>query len=74
MVKSGGCFLNYDYVSAPGPVVYRLYRTSFGTPDARAILNQLEWLKQAGFDEVDCLWKDRPSAIFGGFRHKRLWH
>ncbi len=69
LVKPGGCFLNYDFVSAPGPVVHRIYRTRFGGPGARAILNQLEWLKQAGFDEVDCLWKDTRSAIFGGFRH-----
>ncbi|MFC2072323.1 class I SAM-dependent methyltransferase [Chloroflexota bacterium] len=108
LVKSGGCFLNYDLVTAPGHVVQRLYRKerstadqarlkadmgiekspqgleqdvherrsgrmrgpgAFRTPGTLTILAQLEWLKQAGFDEVDCFWKERRNSIFGGFRH-----
>jgi tRNA (cmo5U34)-methyltransferase len=34
-----------------------------------ALANHLEWLRQAGFDEVDCLWKDMRRTIIGGFRH-----
>ncbi|MFC2056975.1 class I SAM-dependent methyltransferase [Chloroflexota bacterium] len=30
--------------------------------------SQLPWLRQAGFDEVDCLWKDIGQAIIGGYR------
>ncbi len=44
-------------------------RAGRGSPGIRTILNQLEWLKQAGFDEVDCLWKDTRNTIIGGFRH-----
>ncbi len=33
------------------------------------LINHLEWLGQAGFDEVDCLWKDMRRAIIGGFKH-----
>jgi len=108
LVKPGGCFLIYDLVTAPGPVVQKIYqkerfiadqallkaetgiekslqeieqeflerrsrtvRAPAGSvpPIARDIFNQLEWLKQVGFDEVDCLWKDTRSTIFGGFRH-----
>jgi tRNA (cmo5U34)-methyltransferase len=29
---------------------------------------QLRWLREAGFKEVDCLWKDRQSAILAAFR------
>lgn len=35
----------------------------------RNVLDQLDWLRQAGFDEVDCFLKDNRNAIFGGFRH-----
>jgi len=35
------------------------------------ITNELEWLVQAGFNEVDCLWKDMRRAILGGFKHDR---
>jgi len=37
-----------------------------GTP---TVMNHLEWLKNAGFDEVDCLWKHTRNAVIGGFRH-----
>jgi tRNA (cmo5U34)-methyltransferase len=33
------------------------------------LVNHLEWLRQAGFDEVDCLWKDIRHAIVGGVKH-----
>jgi tRNA (cmo5U34)-methyltransferase len=40
-----------------------------GHPGVPALTTHLEWLEQAGFDEVDCLWKDMRRAIIGGFRH-----
>jgi tRNA (cmo5U34)-methyltransferase len=36
--------------------------------DTLTTLNHLEWLRQAGFEEVDCLWKDLNQAIIGGFK------
>jgi tRNA (cmo5U34)-methyltransferase len=36
---------------------------------APTLIDQLMWLEQAGFDEVDCLWKDTRRAIIAGFRH-----
>jgi tRNA (cmo5U34)-methyltransferase len=35
------------------------------------VMNHLEWLKEAGFDEVDCLEKHTRNAIIGGFKHKQ---
>jgi tRNA (cmo5U34)-methyltransferase len=35
---------------------------------ALTLVNHLDWLRQAGFDEVDCLWKDLNQAIIGGFK------
>jgi tRNA (cmo5U34)-methyltransferase len=35
------------------------------------LMNQLDWLKQAGFDEVDCLWKEMRRAIISGFKHAK---
>ncbi len=32
------------------------------------LVNHLEWLKQAGFDEVDCLWKDLNHAITAAYK------
>ncbi len=46
----------------------REHRRLVETP---TLSNHLEWLAQAGFDEVDCLWKgkDMWHAVIGGFRH-----
>jgi len=41
---------------------------TIGSP---TVMNHLEWLKEAGFDEVDCLEKHTRNAIIGGFRNKR---
>ena len=40
---------------------------TIGSP---TVMNHLEWLKEAGFDEVDCLEKHTRNAVIGGFRHK----
>jgi tRNA (cmo5U34)-methyltransferase len=29
---------------------------------------QLRWLREAGFEDVECFWKEMQSAIIGGFR------
>jgi tRNA (cmo5U34)-methyltransferase len=29
---------------------------------------QLRWLREAGFEDVECFWKELQSAIIGGFR------
>jgi tRNA (cmo5U34)-methyltransferase len=41
---------------------------SVGSP---TVINHLQWLKEAGFDEVDCLEKRTRNAIIGGFKHSR---
>jgi tRNA (cmo5U34)-methyltransferase len=30
--------------------------------------DQLEWLRNAGFKDVKCVWRDERRAVFGGFR------
>ena len=31
-------------------------------------LRQLLWLQEAGFDPVECFWRNADKAIFGGIR------
>jgi tRNA (cmo5U34)-methyltransferase len=84
LVCQGGCFLNYDRippVSALLAAVYhhaanrvmpaqgtRLSTRATHTEDPATLENQLRWLREAGFDVSDCLWKDLQVAIIGGFR------
>lgn len=59
LLKPGGCFLNYDRVTAAKP----------GQPaEVGTLENQLRWLREDGFDVSDCLWKDGAATIMGGFR------
>jgi tRNA (cmo5U34)-methyltransferase len=37
-------------------------------PEAITLEAQLRWLREAGFREVECFWKEGRSAIIGGFR------
>lgn len=32
------------------------------------VANQLNWLREAGFDEVDCFWREGRDALIGAFR------
>jgi len=50
LVKTGGCFLNYDRRNIP-------------------LADQMKWLREAGFRDVRCFWKDRRRALFGGFEN-----
>lgn len=39
-----------------------------GNPRSPSLESYLHWLRQAGFDEVDCFSKELGQAIFGGYR------
>lgn len=78
LLAPGGCFLNLDIVAAPTPALEELYRRlaeeggwSSGPSGRHSRLHELgqhlEWLREAGFAEVDCFWKQWHLALFGGF-------
>jgi hypothetical protein len=52
LVKSDGCFLNFDRHRPP-------------------IEDQLQWLRGAGFTNVQCFWRDENRAVFGGFKGEK---
>jgi ubiquinone/menaquinone biosynthesis C-methylase UbiE len=49
LVKTGGCFLNFDRM----------------TPSKE---DQLSWLQEAGFRNVQCFWDGGRRALVGGYR------
>ena len=51
LIKTGGCFLNFDRLHPP-------------------LEDQMNWLKQASFVDVDCFWKDQGRGLFGGFKRE----
>ena len=49
LVKSGGCFLNFDRSRPPWE-------------------DQMQWLRDAGFEGVKIFWQEESRAVFGGFK------
>jgi SAM-dependent methyltransferase len=76
LLRPGGTFHNLDVVMAPTPELHELSQRSFGfsdrDPDPSDQLapldDQLEWLRDAGYANVDCHWKWLELALFGGTR------
>jgi tRNA (cmo5U34)-methyltransferase len=49
LVKSGGCFINFDRERPP-------------------LEDQMKWLRDAGFQDVQRFWISETRALFGGFK------
>lgn len=72
----GGAFLHLEHVASTTPVLHREFLDALGTPpDGEDPANQLVlvgdyfiWLREAGFTDVDCLWKWREMALLHGRR------
>ena len=51
LVKTGGCFLNFDRMTPP-------------------LEDQMRWLREVGFEDVNCFWENNRLALFGGFKRE----
>jgi SAM-dependent methyltransferase len=78
LLKPGGLFVNFDHVAS---VSRRLHLEFFAAieeplehedPSDRLldVHSQLEWLREIGFEDVDCHWKWRELALMVGLRPK----
>jgi tRNA (cmo5U34)-methyltransferase len=69
LLAPGGVFANLDLVSSPSPQIHARFRREIGRDeddpsDRLADLDeQLGWLRDAGFDEVDCHFKWLELAL-----------
>ncbi len=70
----GGVFANLEHVQAPTPRLRDAFFRTLGTtladedPSNQCIPPeiQLDWLRQIGFEDVDCFWKYRELALLAG--------
>jgi SAM-dependent methyltransferase len=71
-IEPGGIFGNLEVVKSPTPELHRSFLDAIGRtaedPEDRLadVWTQLNWLEEAGFDQVDCLWKWRGFALMVG--------
>jgi len=76
LLNNGGVFCNLEHVASPSPRLHEEFLHRIGytveTEDPSNKLldleTQLQWLREIGFIDVDCLWKWRELALLAGRR------
>lgn len=76
VLRPGGVFCNLEHVASPTPWLHARFlealdcRPGEEDPSNRLLdaQTQLVWLREMGFEEVDCLWKWRELALLVGRR------
>jgi tRNA (cmo5U34)-methyltransferase len=78
-LNPGGMFLNLEHVASATPRLHESFLTQLDlTPETEDPSNklldlelQLGWLREIGFNDVDCHWKWRELALIAGAKPER---
>jgi tRNA (cmo5U34)-methyltransferase len=71
-LRPGGMFANLEVVASPTAELHAAFRAAIGReeddPEDRLVdvETQLAWMRAAGLEQVDCIWKWRGFALLAG--------
>ncbi len=79
LLSPGGPFVNLEHVASPTERLHLAFFEAIGEPIENEdpsdrtidVGSQLAWLREAGFDDVDCIWKWREMAILAATKPTR---
>ena len=76
LLGPGGTFVNLEHVASPTERLHAAFFDAIGErledadPSDRLldVETQLRWLREIGFEDVDCFWKWREMAVLAGVK------
>jgi SAM-dependent methyltransferase len=76
LLRPGGVFANFEHVASPTPRLHLAFFAAIDEPLEHEdpsdrlldVETQLAWLRELGFDDVDCYWKWLEMALLIGVK------